>query len=100
MFFIQISDFIACKHCGTPLKTDSTLLNSAVLDHCKECPYVERPDSAHLHVCILCNYHSFLLERMKRHIRTHTGEKPFQCPHCNYKSNRKDHVVTHVRIKH
>ena len=37
---------------------------------------------------------------MKRHISTHTGEKAFNCPHCNYGSNRKDKLQIHIQGRH
>ena len=30
----------------------------------------------------------------------HTGEKPFKCPMCDYRSSRKDPVIRHVKFKH
>jgi len=32
-----------------------------------------------------------------RHIKTHSGEKPFHCPACEYKASRKEHMIRHLR---
>ena len=37
---------------------------------------------------------------LKRHMLTHTGDKPFQCPHCTHSSKRKDNLQMHIISRH
>lgn len=39
-------------------------------------------------------------QKRERHIKIHSGIKPFQCPYCNHKSNRKDNLRSHIMSMH
>ncbi|XP_064093098.1 longitudinals lacking protein, isoforms H/M/V-like isoform X2 [Macrobrachium nipponense] len=52
------------------------------------------------HACFLCGKTFGLKHNLYRHLRTHTGERPHQCPHCEYRGTRRSHVLTHVNRVH
>ncbi|XP_040282793.1 zinc finger protein 513 isoform X1 [Bufo bufo] len=56
-----------------------------------------------LYPCRLCPFSTHYSSHLKRHMKTHNGEKPFRCPHCLYASaqlvNLKRHLRTHTGEK-
>lgn len=53
--------------------------------------------------CGVCNAKFIGTKRkylLNRHMFIHTGEKPFQCPHCPHSSNRKENLQLHIYAKH
>ncbi|XP_045598521.1 protein tramtrack, beta isoform isoform X10 [Procambarus clarkii] len=52
------------------------------------------------HLCGVCGRGFRLANDLRRHLRIHTGEKPFHCPHCPYRASQKQSVNRHIRTVH
>ncbi|MBN3291064.1 ZN513 protein, partial [Polypterus senegalus] len=115
-----LQHYLSCKQCG--LLLDSTLggldlsapcclkcsaddsrnsdLTAASGDKETSC---SAPSKHKMYSCKLCNFSSRYSNHLKRHMKTHNGEKPFKCPHCPYASaqlvNLQRHVRTHTGEK-
>ncbi|XP_066964699.1 protein bric-a-brac 1-like isoform X8 [Macrobrachium rosenbergii] len=53
--------------------------------------------------CTVCNktFHGRNSKsNMERHMQIHTGVKPFQCPLCPHRANRKGNLKTHIEARH
>uniref|UniRef100_A0A3B3DNW4 Zinc finger protein 513 n=1 Tax=Oryzias melastigma TaxID=30732 RepID=A0A3B3DNW4_ORYME len=50
------------------------------------------------HSCHLCGFSSRYANHVKRHMKTHNGEKPFNCPLCTYASAQLVNLQRHLRI--
>ena len=50
------------------------------------------------HVCPYCPYKTFQKCDLTKHIRIHSGERPFKCPLCDYSASQKSSLNTHIRI--
>ncbi|XP_019731179.1 zinc finger and BTB domain-containing protein 8B isoform X1 [Hippocampus comes] len=53
-----------------------------------------------LHKCPFCPYTAKQKGIMKRHLRCHTGERPFPCPMCGKRFTRQEHLRTHALSVH
>ncbi|XP_071019669.1 zinc finger protein 513-like [Oncorhynchus clarkii lewisi] len=51
-----------------------------------------------LHSCQLCGFSSRYANHVKRHMKTHNGEKPYHCPLCTYASAQLVNLQRHLRI--
>ena len=48
--------------------------------------------------CTRCNAHFSRSDHLATHIRTHTGEKPYTCPKCSYTACRRDMITRHFKV--
>ncbi|XP_069946189.1 protein tramtrack, beta isoform isoform X4 [Cherax quadricarinatus] len=51
-------------------------------------------------VCDHCGKVFQFSNDLRKHIRTHTGEKPYKCPYCSYRATQKVHLRGHILRRH
>ncbi|XP_069999011.1 zinc finger and BTB domain-containing protein 14 isoform X3 [Penaeus vannamei] len=48
-------------------------------------------------ICQYCSYSTTRKALLREHINTHTGERPYSCPFCEYRSSHKNILKIHIR---
>ena len=52
------------------------------------------------YMCPICAHKFFDKAGLRIHYRTHSGEKPFCCPHCPYRCNHSSNLNKHIYSVH
>ncbi|XP_048884339.1 zinc finger protein 711 [Brienomyrus brachyistius] len=103
------------RYCeASPLSSNKLILRDKEpkLHKCKYCDYETAEQgllNRHLlavhsknfaHVCVECAKGFRHPSELKKHMRTHTGEKPYQCQHCEFRCADQSNLKTHIKSKH
>ncbi|KAG8290716.1 nucleic acid-templated transcription, variant 2 [Homalodisca vitripennis] len=56
------------------------------------------PKSKAAEKCNICNFATFFHRDLLRHMRKHTGDRPYKCCYCDKGFTRKDKLTDHKRI--
>ncbi|XP_062331725.1 zinc finger protein 711-like isoform X2 [Osmerus eperlanus] len=110
----EYTEYTRRYHEASPLGSNKLILRDKEpkLHHCKYCDYETAEQgllNRHLlavhsknfaHVCVECAKGFRHPSELKKHMRTHTGEKPYHCPHCEFRCADQSNLKTHIKSKH
>ncbi|KAJ3587478.1 hypothetical protein NHX12_011075 [Muraenolepis orangiensis] len=110
----EYTEYARRYHESSPLGSDKLLVKDREpkLHHCKYCVYETAEQgllNRHMlavhsknfaHVCVECAKGFRHPSELKKHMRTHTGEKPYLCPHCDFRCADQSNLKTHIKSKH
>lgn len=80
-----------CTECGKKFRQGGSLKNHVASQHAIS---VKNPE---LFICNYCKKSFPIKERLRLHLRIHTGDRPYACPHCPKTFARGGQLVQHTR---
>ena len=85
--------------CNNTYAFNSHMKNHVFMDDTKVEKVLEQKTKNVL-VCPHCDYSTIRMGHLNRHIRTHTGERPYPCKLCSYQSSDTSTLRSHVQRIH
>lgn len=86
-----------CPVCASIFLSYNSLANHVVSHLPSEVITQEGNDSSKVHLCKVCNRSFSRSDMLSRHMRLHTGLRPYECHLCQQVFSRSDHLHTHLR---
>ncbi|KAK8394192.1 hypothetical protein O3P69_006403 [Scylla paramamosain] len=86
------------QHGGTPFTQQNIMVGEALLSG----EFLQQNEKAHHrdYVCQFCGREFSHRTNLQAHVRIHTGEKPFHCLYCPYRTALKGNLKMHSISKH
>ncbi|KAK9876007.1 hypothetical protein WA026_011123 [Henosepilachna vigintioctopunctata] len=87
-----------CTICNSGYKYQKSLLIHMLKNH--GIGDIKLPERVKKYFCHVCPRSYYVNSKLQKHLRTHTGDKPFKCPNCDKCFIDKSYVKQHMKIAH
>ncbi|XP_071532525.1 uncharacterized protein [Panulirus ornatus] len=95
---VHTNEPYTCTHCGHISKTYRSHLEHKREHHSRHTQ--QKKETSAVHKCHVCSFTSNRHDNVKRHMLSHTGEKPHKCPHCDFRAKRSQYLHKHIKNIH
>ena len=105
---MQNEDKFKCKLCKKGYSYEGTLRTHVMIEHCKnnsyfcdQCEYHNSTQSninnQNDHAILDTSHKEVDASKLRRHLKSHSGAKPYTCKQCDFVSVRADILSTHLK---